>query len=79
MKPKAKHIATNHNTGRQRWHKTSYNRKPGPHRRLELVDEFLMVMMRLRLDLLETDLAQRFGVSDTQVSRILSHWLPCLA
>ena len=31
--------------------------KPGPQRKMRLIDEFVMVMMRLRLGLLEQDLA----------------------
>ena len=32
--------------------------KPGPKRKMRLVDEYLMVFIRLRLGLLEQDLAQ---------------------
>lgn len=51
----------------------------GPDRKLKLKDEFLLVMMNLRLGLLEQDLADRFGVSQTTVSRIINQWLPLLA
>ena len=34
--------------------------------------------MRLRLGLLEQDLAYRFGISQLSVSRILHKWLPIL-
>ena len=51
--------------------------KPGPRSKMRLIDEFLMVMMRLKL--LEQDLADRFCVSTTTVSRTLLTWYPVLA
>ena len=53
--------------------------KPGPKRKMRLVDEYLMVFMRLRLGLLEQDLAQRFCVSVSTVSRVLITWYNVLA
>ena len=46
--------------------------KPGPARKLKFEQEFLLVMMRLRLALLVGDLAFRFGVSDTLCSSFSS-------
>ena len=43
--------------------------------KLSLVDEFLMVLMKLRLGLLNEDLGYRFGVSNSTVSRIFHKWL----
>ncbi|KAJ8315680.1 hypothetical protein KUTeg_007830 [Tegillarca granosa] len=44
-------------------------------RKLRLVDEFLMVMMRLRLGLLLKDLEYRFRISASRISRIFSAWI----
>ncbi|XP_034235759.1 uncharacterized protein LOC117642061 [Thrips palmi] len=41
--------------------------------------EFMVVMMRLRLNLLMEDLAFRFGVTQPTVSRILTRWLDVMA
>ena len=51
----------------------------GPARKLPAIDEFLLTMMNLRLGLLEHDLADRFGISQTTVSRILNSWIPMMA
>lgn len=44
-------------------------------RKLRLVDEFLMVLMRLRLGLLVKDLEYRFKISSSSVSRIFNKWI----
>lgn len=41
--------------------------------------EFLVVMMRIRLNLIEQDLGYRFGVTQGTISRILAKWLPIMA
>ena len=53
--------------------------KTGPQRKMRLLDEFLLVFMRLRLGLLEQDLAQRFCVSVSTISRVLITWYNVLA
>ena len=47
----------------------------GRHRILCPIDEFFLVMIRLHLGLLEKDLAYRFGISQSTVSRILITWI----
>ncbi|KAK3922032.1 Protein ALP1-like [Frankliniella fusca] len=46
---------------------------------LSLFQEFVLVMMRLRLNLLEDDLADRFDISQGTVSKILDKWIPVMA
>ena len=49
--------------------------KPGPERKLDLLDEFFMTMVRLRVGLLTEDLAQRFNVSAGTVSSVVTSWV----
>ena len=49
--------------------------KPGPNRKLSLEQEFLMVMMKLHLNLLVEDIAFRFHVSPGKVSQIFISWI----
>ena len=51
-----------------------YNR-PGPNRKLTLEQEFLLVMMRLRVGLMVPDLAFRFKVSTGLVSSVFTTWI----
>lgn len=44
-------------------------------RKLRLVDEFLMVLMRLRLGLILNDLEFRFKISASRISRIFNGWI----
>jgi len=53
--------------------------KPGPNRTMSIDNEFLLTMMKLRLNLKEEDLAQRFCISQSAVSQIISTWIPFLA
>ena len=57
---------------------TSSLQSPGVPRSLSLLDEFFLVLVRIRLGLLERDLADRFGVSESTVSRICTSWIRLL-
>ena len=46
--------------------------------KLPLLEQFFMTLVRLRLGLLELDLANRFGVSQSTVSRITLTWINLL-
>ena len=48
--------------------------KGKPHK-LSPLNEFFLMLCRLRLGLYEQDLAYRFGISQTSVSRIVSAWV----
>lgn len=50
-------------------------KKFGPKRKLSSVDEFLLVLMRIRLGLLNKDLASRFGISTCLCSQVFQTWL----
>ena len=51
----------------------------GRPRMLSTFQEFIMVMMRLRLGLFERDLSHRFGVHMSTVSRIVKTWIRFLS
>ena len=53
----------------------SNKRKPGTKKKLTLWEEFTLVSMRLRLGLLEKDLAERFRVAVSTVSSICRTWI----
>ena len=46
--------------------------------KLTLQDEFLMVLMRLRLNLLITDISYRFEISNSTVTSIFHQWIEIL-
>ncbi|XP_062620141.1 uncharacterized protein LOC134281722 [Saccostrea cucullata] len=50
----------------------------GPKRKLSPEDELFLTLVRLRLGLLHTDLAYRFGVSVSTVNEITSTWIQFL-
>ena len=57
---------------------TSPLQSAGAARSLSLLDEFFLVLVRLRLGLLERDLADRFGISESTVPRIFKSWMRLL-
>ena len=52
-----------------------HHTKPGPDSKLILEEEFLIVMMRLKVGLFQKDLVHRFGISETTVSRLFTSWI----
>ena len=48
-------------------------------KKLSQRDDFLLILMRLRLGLLNEDLAERFGVSPTLCSYIFTTWIKLLS
>ena len=52
--------------------------KPKPSRKFTYPDEFLLVLMRLKAGLFVHDLADRFGVSSSPVSRVCITWINLL-
>ena len=52
-----------------------HSKKGGRPRCLPPIEEFFLTLVRLRLGLLEQDIAYRFGVSQSTVSRILTTWI----
>lgn len=53
--------------------------KPGHKRKLELKEEFILILLRLKLGLIEKHLANMFAVSVSIVSRIYITWVRFLA
>ena len=53
-------------------------KKPGPSRKLSFLDEFLLVLMRLKAGLFVHDLADRFGISISLVPGICLTWINLL-
>ncbi|XP_066920205.1 uncharacterized protein [Clytia hemisphaerica] len=56
-----------------------HNSKPGPSRKLSLEQEFFLVLMKLRIDSLQHDLAYRFGISIGKVSQIFITWIKLMS
>ena len=57
---------------------TSALQSPSAARSPSLLDEFFLVLVRLQLGLLERDLADRFCISESTVSRIYKSWMRLL-
>lgn len=78
LEPKASRMTLwcGNKTSKQTLHNQS---KVGRKRKLALVDEFFSVLMRLRLGLLVEDVADRFQISSTTMSRLFNTWILFLA
>ena len=64
--------------GSEPYQEDENRKKPGPSRKLSFLDAFLLVLMRLKAGLFVQDLADRFGVSISLVSRICITWINLL-
>ena len=58
--------------------KRQYKYRPGPNRLLSVETEFFITLCRLKVGLLEDDLAARFGVSQSFVSLLINTWIKFL-
>ena len=47
--------------------------KPGRKRKLSLLEEFFIVLVRLKTDMFLLDLSERFGVSVSLFQKLLQH------
>ena len=54
---------------------TEKSKKIGRQRSLSPLEKFFLTMVRLRLGLLEQDIAYRFGISQSTVSQIFTTWI----
>lgn len=73
LKEKAEHLCYQ-NRDETEYHPAEYN-KPGSKRKLTIWQELTIVLLRLRLGLLEKDLAERFRISMPTVSVIWRTWI----
>ena len=53
--------------------------KTRPSEKLSLETEFLLVLMKIWLDLLQTDLAYRYDVSSAKVLQIFINWIKLIS
>jgi len=56
----------------------SPSKRPGVRRKLFPLNEFFLTLVRLRVCLLNTDLAYRFGISPSSVWKIVTSWIQLL-
>ena len=74
-----KHVLKIHYIGSSYSHaKSPELDKCGPKRSIQPMDELFLTLMRLKLGSFEQDLAERFRVSESQVSRITNTWIDLL-
>ena len=79
IEPKFKHVhywqGSKSNQKQDLSYQTSKRSKPGPKRKLTTLDEFFLVLMRLKVGLFLDDLSDRFQISTGQVSKIFTTWV----
>lgn len=81
VKPKAIHLKYWHGTktDRSQNFQTRNTLIPGPVRKLTLIDEYLMTLIRLRTNTMLVALANMFSVSESTVNSIFTTWVNFLA
>ena len=57
------------------YQQSSQSQKPGPKRSLSQLEEFIFVLMRLKVGLFMNDLSDRFGISTGHASKIFTSWI----
>ena len=57
------------------YHQASPSLKPGLTRSLSHLEEFVLVLIGLRVGLFMNDLADRFGISSGHVSKLFITWI----
>ena len=65
-------------SGEKKW-QTHHQKKPGQKRKLSMKEEFVLVMLKLRLNLDNLTLSVLFDISVSQVSNLFSSWINFLA
>ena len=80
LEPKLQNISywrgsKSHGTSKERQEWQESSTKPGPKRKLSHFEEFIFVLMRLKVGLFLNDLADRFGISVGHASKIFSTWI----
>ncbi|KAK3089662.1 hypothetical protein FSP39_005462 [Pinctada imbricata] len=56
-------------------YQTNPGSKPGPNRKLDLEEEFFMVLVRMRVGLFVRDLSDRFSISQSYFSKLFTTWV----
>lgn len=77
LEPRAKNMKywRGSNTSNSEHFSKIFFNKPGPERKLSLIDEFFLTLIRLKVGLLTEDLAKRFNVSVGTVSSVVTSWV----
>lgn len=58
--------------------KTRNTNKPGPDRRLTFEEEFFMILVKLKTGDFNCEIARKFGISESHISKTFSTWINLL-
>ncbi|KAJ8318814.1 hypothetical protein KUTeg_003905 [Tegillarca granosa] len=72
LTPKANHLQ--YARGNEN-HRYLMHRKPGKQRKLSIEDEFFATLVRLKVGLFVTDIAQRLQISESYFSKLFTTWV----